>query len=78
MLTNLRKKFKIDNYELDSFLGNKSISTKYYLDKKYRLNKMFKYFLLLRMKGVNLNAFFDAEIKENHSDYKKPKKPETK
>lgn len=53
MLKSFRKKFKIDNAELDSFLGNKSVSTKYYLDSKYRLNKMFKYFLLLRLKGFS-------------------------
>lgn len=74
MLKSFRKKFKIDNAELDSFLGNKSVSTKYYLDSKYRLNKMFKYFLLLRLKGMNLNAFFDEEIKQNYSDYKKNRK----
>ena len=65
MLEIFRKKKVIENEELDLFLDNKSVSTKYYVEKNYLNNKVFKYLLLLRYKGVNLNKFFDDEMQKN-------------
>ena len=74
MLRFFRKKLKIDNEELDSFLGSNSVSTKYYLEKTFSSHKIIKYLIFLRIKGANLNALFDEEIKNNYKDYKKWKK----
>lgn len=73
MLKKFRKQLGLDA-ELDEFLDNKGASTKYYLEKSYLTNKIFRYLLLLRMKGVNLNALFDEEISTNFKDYKQWKK----
>lgn len=62
MLKNFRKQLRLDPKELDDFIDNKSVSTKYYIENTYRSNKLFKYLLFLRQKGVNLNKFFDDEI----------------
>jgi hypothetical protein len=65
MLKNFRKQLRLDPKELDDFIDNKSVSTKYYIENTYRSNKLFKYLLFLRQKGVNLNKFFDDEINNN-------------
>lgn len=70
MLKFFRKKLRLDPEELDQFLDSSS-STKYYLEKSYSDNKIFKYLLFLRIKGVNLNALFDEEIKKNYKNWKK-------
>lgn len=62
MLKIFRKQLRLDPKELDEFIDNKSASTKYYIENTYRSNKLFKYLLFLRQKGVNLNKFFDEEI----------------
>lgn len=70
MFRQFRKKLNISNEELDSFVGNQSVSSKYYLEKSYLTNKIFLYLVLLRLKGVNLNSFFDEVIKKDFSDKK--------
>ena len=42
----------------------------YFVEANFRTNKLFRYLLFLRMKGVNLNKFFDAVIEEEEK--KKP------
>ena len=71
MLQIFRKKLNISSEELDTFLNNKNVSTKYYLEKKYLKNKVFLYLILLRLKGVNLNSFFDQTIQTTFKEYKK-------
>ncbi|OXA65316.1 hypothetical protein B0A67_24425 [Flavobacterium aquidurense] len=68
MLKTLRKELKINIKELDSFIKSKQLSTKYYLENSYRTNKLFRYLLFLRMKGVDLNKFFDDEINDNDTN----------
>ena len=68
MLKTLRKELKINIKELDSFIKSKQLSTKYYLENSYRTNKLFRYLLFLRMKGVDLNKFFDNEINNNDTN----------
>lgn len=65
MLKSLRKKIfknKEKLKELDEFLGKQS--RRFYLEQNYRDNKLFKYFFFLRKEGVDLNNFFDNEIKK--------------
>jgi hypothetical protein len=62
MLKQIRKKLKIDTKELDDFIDSKGLSTKYYIENSYRTNKLFRYLLFLRKKGVDLNDIFDPEI----------------
>jgi hypothetical protein len=73
MFKETRRKLNIDNKELDEFLGAK-VSTKYYLEKIYLKNKFVRYLIFFRIKGVNLNAFFDEIITNNFKNYKKWKK----
>lgn len=68
MLKTLRKELKINIKELDSFIKSKQLSTKYYLENSYRTNKLFRYLLFLRMKGVDLNKFFDDGINDNDTN----------
>lgn len=68
MLKTLRKELKINIKELDSFIKSKQLSSKYYLENSYRTNKLFRYLLFLRMKGVDLNKFFDDEINDNDTN----------
>lgn len=68
MLKSLRKEFKINTKELDSFIKSKQLSTKYYIENSYTNNKLFRYLLFLRLKGVDLNKFFDDEIKSNDTN----------
>lgn len=72
MFKNYRKQLKLTNIELDTFVGNNSVSSKYYLERSYLTNKIFLYLVLLRIKGVNLNTFFDEVIRD-HSLHKKNK-----
>lgn len=74
MLKFFRKKYEINTEELDTFLGNNSTSNKYYLEKTFKTNKLIKYLVFLRIKGVNMNTLFDKVIKEDYQDYKDPKK----
>ena len=70
MLRELRRKIipKKDNKSLEDFLGKES--RKYYLENNYKKNFLFKYLFFLRMKGADLNAYFDKEIKENAQNKK--------
>lgn len=68
MLKTLRKELKLNIKELDSFIKSKQLSTKYYLENSYKTNKLFRYLLFLRMKGVDLNKFFDNEINDNDTN----------
>lgn len=68
MLKTLRKELKLNIKELDSFIKSKQLSTKYYLESSYKTNKLFRYLLFLRMKGVDLNKFFDDEINDNDTN----------
>jgi hypothetical protein len=76
MLKYFRKKLRIENQELDEFLHNKNTSTKYYVENSYLKNKAILYLVLLRIKGVNINSFFDQVIEDNEKfkNYKKWKK----
>lgn len=71
LLTKIKKRLKISPKELDLFINAKGTSTKYYLENYYGKNKLFRYLLLLRLKGASLDKFFDRYIKENN--VKKPK-----
>lgn len=64
MLKKFRKDLRLDPKELDTFVGTENVSTKYHIEKTYKKNKLFRYLLYLRTKGVNLNRFFDSEIKD--------------
>ncbi|TCL62471.1 hypothetical protein EV196_11312 [Mariniflexile fucanivorans] len=66
LLKNSRKKLKIKTKELDSFLNAKTTSTKYYLEESFSENKIFKYLLLLKLKGESLDRLFEDYIKENN------------
>ena len=69
---NIRKKLKIDNAELLKFIGKKS-SIIYYIEKNYQKKSIIKYIIFLRLKGVDLNEFFDDMIKADFKDeIKKP------
>lgn len=65
MLRELRKKIilKKENKSLEDFLQKES--RKYYIEKHYEKNFLFKYLYFLRMKGADLNAFFDKQISQN-------------
>lgn len=65
MLKKYRKDLRLDTKELDDFIGSKSVSTKYYIENSYQSNMLFKYLLFLRLKGVDLNQFFDEESQCN-------------
>ncbi len=71
---NIRKKMKIDNAELLRFIGKKS-SIIYYIENNYKTKSIIKYIIFLRLKGVDLNNFFDEMIKTDFKDdIKKPTK----
>jgi len=72
LLKQFRKKLKIKPKELDIFIKAKGTSTKYYLEDYFESNKLFRYLLLLKLKGASLDKFFDAYIKVNN--IKKPKR----
>lgn len=65
MLRDLRKKTieKKDNKTLDDFIGKES--RKFYLETHYEKNNLYRYLLFLRIKGADLNEFFDQKIKQN-------------
>jgi hypothetical protein len=73
MLKKYRKELKIDVKELDEFIDSKGPSLKYYIEKSYKSNRLFKYLLYLRTKGVNLNKFFDEEIQNDDTIIKEVK-----
>lgn len=60
MLRFYRKKLNIGTKEIDDFVGLKHTGSKYYIEKTFSKQKIFKYLLLLRMKGVDLNELFDT------------------
>lgn len=64
MLRELRKKTleKKDNKNLDVFIGKES--RKFYLETHYEKNQLFKYLSFLRLKGADLNEFFDQNNKQ--------------
>lgn len=64
MLKNIRKNLKISNKEIEEEVGLKNKSSIYYIESSYNENKVFKYLLFLRRKGVNINAFLDNIIKK--------------
>ncbi len=59
----LRKKHNIEIEKMTSFL-NSAKSTVYYLENNFMNNKMFRYLLSLRRKGVNINKILDNIEKE--------------
>ncbi|NJM79006.1 MAG: hypothetical protein HC854_04080 [Flavobacterium sp.] len=59
MLRNFRKNLKLSNKEIETEVGLKNKSSIYYIEKSFKDNKTVKYLLLLREKGVDINAFFD-------------------
>ncbi len=65
MLRELRRKIipKKDNKSLDDFLEKKS--RKFYLENHFEKNPLFKYLYFLRLKGADLNTFFDEIISQN-------------
>jgi hypothetical protein len=72
MFKNIRKKLKLDNKELLSFIGKKS-SIIYYIENNYQKKSIIKYLIFLRLKGVNLNKFFDEMIQNDFPDIDKKK-----
>ncbi|WP_134344412.1 hypothetical protein [Flavobacterium psychrophilum] len=66
MLKIFRKSLNLKNEEIESFAGLKNKSSIYYLEKSFKTNKLFRYLMLLRKKGVNINSFLDDEIKNNN------------
>lgn len=72
ILKEIRKKLKIKPKELDSFISAKTTSTKYYIEESFEKNKLFRYLLLLKLKGASLDKIFNQYIKYNN--IKKPKK----
>ena len=72
---NIRKKLKLDNTELLSFIGKKS-SIIYYIENNYQKKSIIKYIIFLRLKGVDLNEIFDeminTDFKEEIKQIKKP------
>ncbi|RNA60507.1 hypothetical protein D1631_18640 [Chryseobacterium nematophagum] len=54
---------KKDNKNLVEFLGKKS--RQFYLENKYEKNFLYKYLYFLRLKGADLNTFFDKKISQN-------------
>jgi hypothetical protein len=72
MFKNIRKKLKLDNKELLSFIGKKS-SIIYYIENNYQKKSIIKYVIFLRLKGVNLNKFFDEMIQNDFPDIDKKK-----
>lgn len=72
MLKEIRKELKIKPSELDEFINAKTTSTKYYLEDSFEENKLFRYLLLLKLRGANIDKIFTNYIKINN--IKKPKK----
>lgn len=72
MFKNARKKLKIPNSELISFLGTKTGAI-YQIEKNYVKKPIIKYIIYLRKKGVNLNKFFDEMIQNEFSEVDKKK-----
>lgn len=64
MLKQFRKDLKIRIEDISSFSLFKNKSTIYFVEAHFKTNKLFRYLLFLRMKGVNLNKFFDKIIEE--------------
>lgn len=62
LLKQYRKKLGIETNVLDTFIGAQATSTKYYIEDSYETNKMFRYLLLLKMKGASLDEFFKEYI----------------
>lgn len=58
MLRDLRKKtVKKDTKEIDTILEKNWV--KWYLERNYLEDNLFKYFLFLRTKGADINKFLD-------------------
>lgn len=64
-LKEARKELSIKPKELDAFISAKGTSTKYYLEDTYEKNKLFRYLLLLRIKGASIDKFLDNHIKKS-------------
>ncbi len=59
MLRELRKKtIKKETEEIDAILGKDWV--KWYLERNYIEDNLFKYFLFLRRKGADINKFLDS------------------
>ncbi|MEN9919753.1 MAG: hypothetical protein RL662_2189 [Bacteroidota bacterium] len=69
ILRELRERFvpKKNLDQLDEELGTKQ--RKWYIERKYKSMKFFKYLLFIRSKGANINKFLDDHL-ENRSDEK--------
>jgi len=68
MLDIQRKKLKISVKELDLFIKADATSTKYYIEKHYLENKIFRYLLFLKIKGLSLDDFFEEIIDQNQDE----------
>lgn len=64
MLKDLRKKTIKDAKDLDLFLSKDW--AKWYIEKNYEKDKLFKYFVFLRLNGANFNKFLDEYIKQKN------------
>lgn len=60
MLRSLRKNILKKEDNIEDFIGGRS--RKFYIEKNYKNIKLYRYLLYLRMKGADLNSFFDSEI----------------
>lgn len=65
MLRDLRKKtIKKETQEIDSLLGKDWV--KWYLERNYLEDNLFKYLFFLRIKGADINKFLDAHQSKNN------------
>lgn len=64
MLRDLRKNTLKKEDNIEDFIGGRS--RKFYIEKNYKTIKLYRYLLYLRMKGADLNSFFDSEISDKN------------
>lgn len=66
MLRALRKKTIKETEELDEILGKEW--QKWYIEKHYKKNGLFKFLLYIRSKGANINKFLDSHLKNDTNE----------
>lgn len=64
MLKQFRKILKLKIEDISSYSMFKNKSTIYFVEANYNKNKVFRYLLYLRSKGVDINSFLDEELKK--------------
>jgi wobble nucleotide-excising tRNase len=69
MFKEYRKKLRLTSDKIVSAIGAEGQSAIYYLEKSYPENKLFKYLVLLRSEGVDMNKFIDEVINLNYPHY---------